>query len=96
MSLKLKEEKRNLHVLNTLMEDDSNVNIWFEKSCNEHEGGNMWGSFTIISFLDKKKDEKRASNMWSMMSNPRYKSLRLIFFFIDCEQEMIIKYSIFN
>jgi hypothetical protein len=56
----------------------------------------MWGSFTIISFLDKKKDEKRASNMWSMMSNPRYKSLRLIFFFIDCEQEMIIKYSIFN
>jgi hypothetical protein len=27
MSLKLKEEIRNLHVLNTLMEDDSNVNI---------------------------------------------------------------------
>jgi len=35
------------------MEDDSNVNIDLKSLAMNFEDGNMWGSFTILSFLDK-------------------------------------------
>jgi hypothetical protein len=77
------------------MEDDSNVNIDL-KSLAMNLKMEICGRHSLYIPSLTKHDEKRASNMLSMMSNPRYKSLRLIFFFIDCEQDMIIKYSIFN
>lgn len=64
-----------------LMEDDSNVNINFEKPCNELEDGNMWGVIHYNFFPWQNTMRKRASNiLLSMLSNPRYKSLRLLFF----------------
>lgn len=80
-----------------LMEDDSNVNINLKSLAMNLKMEICGGSFTIISFLDKTQWERELPiSCCPCCQILDIKVWDYYFFFIDCEQDMIIKYSIFN
>jgi hypothetical protein len=83
MSLKLREEPKNAPFFYIMGEDSSVAPTFICLACNiRKEICRVLDSF--LSFL-KKFDERKAHNMLVLMLDPRFKSLRLMFFFIDCD-----------
>jgi hypothetical protein len=85
MSLKLKEENQIIPSFESLMEDDSIVfNELYLLAFNiRKEVINVLNTF--LSFL-KKYENKKAHNMISLMLDPKFKSLHIIFSFVGREQ----------
>jgi hypothetical protein len=84
MSLKLKEENQISPSFESLMNDDSIVNdeLSLLASNIKREVINVLDFF--LSFL-KVYDERKTHNMISLMLNPKYKSLHIIFSFVGRE-----------
>jgi hypothetical protein len=84
MSLKLKEENQISPSFESLMDDDSIVNdeLSLLASNIKREVINVLDFF--LSFL-KVYDERKTHNMISLMLNPKYKSLHIIFSFVGRE-----------
>jgi len=89
MSLKLKEENQVLPSFESLMDDDSIVNdeLFLLAFNIRNEVINMLDFF--LSFL-KVYDERKTHNMISLMLDPSYKSLHIIFSIVGREQGVVL------
>jgi hypothetical protein len=65
---------------------EKNGNVVYELSCLASKIRRICSSFGLFSFFLKKHERKKVHNMFSLMLDPRFKTLHLVSSLIGCEQ----------